>query len=205
MLEIGKGRETRTDMLVSKGAEGKGRKVPKAKEERKLEDFDLIYPIGKAKTAHRIVCGRAGLSIFPTAGRRRQGLPTKKEIIELDVGIPGLPTSNSAASSNARWIRVFCGEPATLSHDRRMKPERGRAMEGKLEVQFPIEGFRAGEEGGQNTLKNRDAEHHRVRAARGMVATVGRMPELIRGGIVGSNGCRGTQREEVPAIGRKSG
>lgn len=84
-------------------------------------------------------------------------------------------------------------EPTALAHDGRMKPEGLGTVKGELEVEFPIKGFCTGKKSGENGFEDRDAEDHGIRASRGVVVTIGRMPELGGGRIVGNNGSRGTQ------------
>ncbi len=81
-----------------------------------------------------------------------------------------------------------------------MQPEGTGLMKADLEVEFPIEGFRTGEEGGEDVGKEGDTEHHGIRASCRKHGVIRQIPPFAR---VRLDGCetRGSgERQEVPCI-----
>lgn len=81
---------------------------------------------------------------------------------------------------DARRIRMSRREATALSCYWRMEPEGTRPMQAELEVEFPIQGFRAGKEGTQDFGEQWHTEDHGIRTACRKCRIVGGMPETAR-------------------------
>ncbi len=88
----------------------------------------------------------------------------------------------------------------TLARDGRMQPEGTGLVKAELEVEFPIEGFRTGKEGGEDVGKEGNTEHHGIRASCRKLRMIRRIPPFARVRLDRCETRGGRQGQKVPCI-----